>query len=193
MSERDVMNRALSHMQEKWGFGAADAARALSAITDAGLFLCTAEVANKAFDTDTDTDTEGCLVDGVEIDGEWEPMVSITISEHQELVDKASSDREKLLRIKQTVDAMHADPDGADFYRHVAPEAVFAIEKIITGKKHEYSPGTKLLDGIQEALRRLGNDPEYYEADAEMVGHLAGLNPDLPRLINEYLKEVSNG
>jgi hypothetical protein len=53
--------------------------------------------------------------------------------------------------------------------------------------------GELLLKGIQEALRRLGDDPEYYEADAEMVGHLAGLNPDLPRLINEYLKEVSNG
>lgn len=135
---------------------------------------------------------EGAVVPGVEIEGEWEPMVSMPISEHSELVSDLHEAQYKLAAIKRIIDAMMQDPDGADFYRHIGASTVFKIEKIVTGKEHVYSPGALLLDGICDALRRQGDGLEYYEVDLDMLGKMGRLNPELPKLINGYLEEVSS-
>lgn len=48
-----------------------------------------------------------------------------------------------------------------------------------------------VLDALEEALTRLGDDPPYYECDADMCGDLARLNPALVDALNNFTAELT--
>ena len=50
--------------------------------------------------------------------------------------------------------------------------------------------GAEVLQALRWALKRLGDDPPYYECSAEMIGELAELNSALPELINKWLASL---
>lgn len=57
--------------------------------------------------------------------------------------------------------------------------------------KNIMTAGLDVLVELENALRRLGDDPRYYECDSEMCGELAKLNPELVNVINAFTQTLS--